>query len=144
MRSEAMQFSGGDTSPEYIKLAWLKSNNMSVQQKAYLSLAYWAISIANMDKDREYGGKAGFYEVLMKRFVYIFIADLGISPFVKCYNKRSIIQACIASEREDMLRELLSHKYELLNKEAYEIFKSTLKSKDFKGNNVFHDVFMLD
>jgi len=29
-------------------------------------------------------------EIFMKRFVYIFIMDLGISPFVKCYGSKSL------------------------------------------------------
>jgi hypothetical protein len=30
-------------------------------------------------------------EIFMKKFLYFFIMDLGISPFVKCYEKKSIV-----------------------------------------------------
>ena len=83
-----MHFSKEDTTPEYIQLAYLTSKKFTKQQKCYMHLAYWAISLANMDDS---GEGTGQYEVLMKKFVYIFIVDLGISPFVKCYNKRSMI-----------------------------------------------------
>jgi hypothetical protein len=64
-------------------------------------------------------------EIFMKKFLYYFIIDLGISPFVKCYEKKSIIQACVRSGRLDFLRELLSHEYELLNNKDVEIFKKS-------------------
>lgn len=35
--------------------------------------------MANMDEDDPE------IEIFMKEFVYVFIIDLGISPFVKCY-----------------------------------------------------------
>ena len=86
----------------------------------------------------------GFFEVFMKQFVYIFILDLGISPFIKCYQEKSLIQACIVSRRYDFLRELLSHQYELITPKAFEEFEKSCKGKDYKGNNIFHDIFMLD
>ena len=61
--------------------------------------------MANMD---EYDPEI---EIFMKEFVYLFIAELGISPFVKCYQNKSIVQACIYSRRLDFLRELLQHEY---------------------------------
>jgi hypothetical protein len=64
-------------------------------------------------------------EIFMKKFLYYFIIDLGISPFVKCYEKKSIVQACVRSGRLDFLRELLSHEYELLNNKDVEIFKKS-------------------
>lgn len=33
----------------------------------------------------------GVFEIYMKQFVYIFILDLGISPFIKCYQDKSLI-----------------------------------------------------
>ena len=32
----------------------------------------------------------------------------------------------------------------MLDKKDYDLFKKTLKAKDRWGNNVFHDIFMLD
>lgn len=90
-----------------------------------MSLAYWAISLANMDTKEN---DKGTYEKIMKAFVYIFIIDLGISPFVKCYNKRNLFQACVASGRVDFLRELLNHKYEVRTKKDLAIFKKTMDS----------------
>ena len=71
--------------------------------QSYCRIAYWAIFIANdIDEDKD-------IEIFIKQFLYFFILDLGISPFIKCYEKKSIIQACIVSKRLDFLRELLSH-----------------------------------
>lgn len=41
--------------------------------------------MANMDEDDPE------IEIFMKEFVYVFIIDLGISPFVKCYQNKSIV-----------------------------------------------------
>jgi hypothetical protein len=41
--------------------------------------------MANMDEDDPE------IEIFMKKFVYMFIIDLGISPFVKCYQNKSIV-----------------------------------------------------
>jgi len=49
----------------------------------------------------------------------------------------------VPSARLDFLRELLSHEYEVLNKAEMKKLASACKSKDDKGNNIFHDVFML-
>ena len=86
----------------------------------------------------------GMFEIYMKQFVYIFILDLGISPFIKCYQEKSLIQACITSRRYDFLRELLSHRYECATPKDYKDFINSCKAKDWKGNNVFHEIFMLD
>jgi len=50
--------------------------------------------------------------MLVKNFIYIFIMDLGISPFVKCYDRKTMISATVSSGRLDLLEELLSHTYE--------------------------------
>ena len=47
-------------------------------------MAYWAIYISNMDNDSTQD-EDGAFEIYMKKFVYIFLFDLGISPFIKCY-----------------------------------------------------------
>lgn len=76
----------------------------------------------------------GKYEIMMKKFVYIFIIDLGISPFVQCYNGRNLFQACIHSQRLDFFEELLSHKYELLNNRDLDTFRNSIKKYvDYKG-----------
>jgi hypothetical protein len=75
---------------------------------SYCRIVYWAIFLANDNDDPD-------MEIFVKKFLYYFIIDLGLSPFIKCYEKKSIIQACIVSGRLDFLRELLSHEYELLS-----------------------------
>jgi len=52
---------------------------------SYLRVAYWAIKIANLDNESVES------EIFMKKFLYFFIIDLGISPFVKCYKNKSIL-----------------------------------------------------
>jgi len=42
------------------------------------------------------------------------------------------------------MRELLAHKYECANPKDYKDFVNSCKAKDWKGNNVFHEIFMLD
>ena len=69
-------------------------------------------------------------EIFMKEFVYVFIIDLGISPFVKCYQNKSIVQACVLSRRLDFLRELLCHKYEVMNPKQVAIMAKTCQGKD--------------
>jgi hypothetical protein len=45
----------------------------------------------------------------------------------------------------DFFEELLSHKYELLNDRDRRIFvDSIMEYTDYKGQNVFHDIFMLE
>lgn len=142
-RTKQIEISKHDTAPEYVKLAFIKSNEFTPQQRSYLHLAYWAISLANLDErvpeDQDYGK----YEIYMKKFVYIFVLDLGISPFIKCYQEKSLVQACVIARRNDFLRELLSHKYEMLTKSDFKDFVKSCKSKDRKGNNIFHEIFML-
>ena len=107
-----------------IKLAYLQSRNFTKQMHSYLRVAYWAIKVASLDNDSIES------EIFMKKFLYFFIIDLGISPFVKCYKSKSILQACISSNRLDFLRELLSHTYEVLAPDDIEIFKKSCKGKD--------------
>jgi hypothetical protein len=76
--------------------------------QSYSRIAYWAIFLANDNNNPD-------MEIFVKKFLYFFILDLGLSPFIKCYEKKSIIQACIVSGRFDFLRELLSHEYEFLS-----------------------------
>lgn len=131
------KFTKDDTPPQRVQLAFLKSKEFTKQQQSYIRLAYWAITMANMDEDDPE------IEIFMKEFVYVFIIDLGISPFVKCYQNKSIVQACVLSRRLDFLRELLSHEYEVLNPKEVKIFAHTAQGKDIFGNNIFHEVFQL-
>jgi hypothetical protein len=131
------KFTKDDTPPQRVQVAFLKSKNFTKQQQSYIRLAYWAISMANMDEVDP------AIEIFMKEFVYVFIIDLGISPFVKCYQNKSIVQACVLSRRLDFLRELLSHQYEVMNPKQVDIMAKTCQGKDIFGNNVFHEIFQL-
>ena len=105
-----------------------------------MRLAYWSISTANLEAEfgRDDDGQA---EEFMKRFVYFFVLDLGISPFVKCYKSRSLIHACVESGRLDFMRELLKHRYECWTEGDANRFLKTLACKDLDGDNVFHEIF---
>lgn len=103
--------------------------------QSYSKIVYWSIFLAN------YTEKDPNIEIFVKKFLYYFIIDLGVSPFIKCYKKKSIIQACIASDRLDFMRELLTHEYEVLTEKDAEIFKRSAKGKDIDGNNIYHEIF---
>jgi hypothetical protein len=134
-----MKMSKEDTPPMKIPMCFLNSKEFNKEQDAYLRLCYWSISTANLEAD--FGFDDGEAEVFMKRFVYFFVLDLGISPFVKSYRGRSLMHACVESGRVDFMRELLSHKYECqTEKEAIRLVKTTA-SKDDDGDNVFHSIF---
>ena len=105
-----------------------------------MRLCYWSISTANLEADFGFDDD-GLAEEFMKRFVYFFVLDLGISPFIKCYKKRSLIHACIESGRLDFMRELLNHKYECWDVDAAERFIKTLACKDAAGDNIYHEIF---
>ena len=79
----------------------------------------------------------------MKKFIYFFIIDLGISPFVKCYNKKNLLEACIKSRRFDTLKELLSHTYICLTPEECLKFDKSTKAKDVEGNNLLHSIYLI-
>ena len=80
-------------------------------------------------------------EILMKEFVYFFVMDLGISPFVKCYQNKSLIQACVKARQKQLMAELLQHEYEVKNPKEIGILAKTCKGKDIFGNNIFHEIF---
>jgi len=79
----------------------------------------------------------------VKNFVYLFIMDCGVSPFVKAYEGRTLISATVPSESIEFLTELLSHTYMVRFEEDFEELKKRCKSKDAKGNNLLHEVCML-
>jgi hypothetical protein len=53
--------------------------------QSYSKIVYWSIFLAN------YTEKDPNIEIFVKKFLYYFIIDLGVSPFIKCYKKKSII-----------------------------------------------------
>lgn len=63
---------------------------------------------------------------LAKEFLYFFIIGLGISPFVKFFEGKSIFQACVENDSDDttmvkksIFRELLTHTYIVHYKSDY-------------------------
>ena len=116
-------------------MTYLNSKDFNKQQTAYIRLAYWAIYICNLDK------KFPNIEAEMKQFVYFFILDLGISPFVKCYTGKTLMHSCINANRVDFLTELLSHNYECYDEKDYNKFVKSFSAKDDRGNGIFHEVF---
>ena len=91
--------------------------------------------------EREYQRQKDIAEV--KNFVYLFIMDCGVSPFVKAYEGRTLISATVPSESIELLTELLSHTYMVRFEEDFEQLKKRCKSKDVRGNNLLHEVCML-
>ena len=104
--------------PEYIELTYISSERATHEQKSYLHIAYWAMTLLkkleSIDQKegrvlREDEAFDQDFEFLMKKFIYMFILDIGISPFVKCYEGCNLIQGCIEAYRIDFLKELLMH-----------------------------------
>lgn len=96
-----------------------------------MHLAYWAISLANKDsigkpksltqqknkKERKEDHQhRNSLQKLIKQFIYMFIIDCRISPFVKIYKERDLTQACVEQGRFEILKELLQHTYVLHSK----------------------------
>jgi len=79
----------------------------------------------------------------VKNFVYLFIMDCGVSPFVKAYEGRTLISATVPSCSVQFLTELLSHKYLVRFEEDFEQLIKRCKSKDVRGNNLLHEVCKL-
>ena len=42
------------------------------------------------------------------------------------------------------MKEILTHKYEVRTKQELKKFEESLSSQDYKGNNAYHDTFLLD
>jgi len=98
-------------------------------------MAYWSVALSE--------GNQGRAEIYMKKFIYFFIIDLGISPFVKCYQGKTLIEACIDARRIDTLKELLSHTYIVHNTEDKNLLRKSGKNKDINGNNALHRIFSI-
>lgn len=63
-------------------------NTLNKIAKSYLKTAYWAAFIhkAEDSPDKKYADL-----LRAKNFIYIFILDIGVSPFVKSYDGRLLI-----------------------------------------------------
>lgn len=107
---------------------------MTKVQKSYVNIAYWACAM-------QAGTPAQQQQV--KRFIYLFIMDLGISPFVKCYDHKTLISATVHSGRIRFLQELLSHRYVVIHANDFESMQKRCASKDIKGNNLLHAICQL-
>jgi hypothetical protein len=68
--------------------------------QAYLRLAYWAIRLTNIDihPEVERADKEKLRNQLKaeaRRVMYFYLMDLGVSPFLRSYEDRSIVHACV-------------------------------------------------
>lgn len=119
-----------------IELVYLKSNNFTKEMRSYIHIVYWAINLRRL-KGHEHKEEA------MQRFLYFFILDLGISPFVECYRGKSIMQACVSTRRVALLEQLLLQRYIVKTPGDLKILEETTKDEDDIGNNIYHTVFSL-
>lgn len=70
--------------------------------------------------------------------------DMGVSPFIQTYTDRSLVHALVKANQVDLLRELLSHEFSVLEEADYNKFKKSVECvKDERGDNVFHAIFKL-
>ena len=83
---------------------------MNNDQLSYLRIAYWAIRMFEADFESNF--KVQIIKKL-KEFLYFIILDIGISPFVKFYEGKSLLFAAVQAKQTELLKELLSHTYEL-------------------------------
>lgn len=76
--------------------------------------------------------------------MYIFLLDLGISPFTKCYDAKSLISAAVYSRNRAFFKELLQHDYIVNNAKDYErMIKNCENSRNYHGNNLMHEICLL-
>ena len=101
---------------------------MSKIERSYLNLAYWAPFLDNEDIADS------------RELLYLYIMDIGIFPFEKCYEGRTIMSACVTARNVTLLRELLKHEYAVHYKDDLAFAKRRCKSKDTFGNNLLHHV----
>ena len=105
-------------------------------QKSYLKVAYWSIFKCD-DEDSDVRQKA-------RQFAYIFLLDLGLSPFTKCYDAKSLISAAVQSRNRKFFKELLQHDYILNNEMDFNrMVKNCGNSRDYHGNNLMHEICLL-
>ena len=70
--------------------------------------------------------------------------DLGISPFTKCYDGKSLLSATVHSKQINFFRELLGHTYICGNTSDYNnMIKRCTKTRNIIGNNLMHDICQL-
>ena len=67
--------------------------------------------------------------------------DLGISPFIKCYDGKSLISATVHSKQHEFFKELLGHTYVCGHESDYmDMIKRCAKTRNILGNNLMHDI----
>jgi len=67
---------------------------------------------------------------LSKRFIYYFILDLGISPFIKAYQGKSLMTACVTENLTKFTKEIMSHRYVVRNDYQKQLLMKSAKQKD--------------
>jgi hypothetical protein len=104
---------------------------MTKIERSYINAAYWAPFLKQEDIH------------LIRKFLYLFIMDIGIFPFEKCYDGKSIISACVTAGKPELLKELLMHDYVVHYESDLDLCRARCKAKDSNGNNFMHHVFIL-
>ena len=91
-----MDLSKETLAPQRVHIAYTKKNReMSNIERSYINAAYWAAFLRIEDIH------------LTRKFLYLFIMDIGIFPFEKCYDGKSIISSCVTAGKVELLKELL-------------------------------------
>lgn len=70
--------------------------------------------------------------------MYMFILDLGISPYIKCYMGKTLIQGCVSTNLLSFIEELNSHKFVFMDEKDLNDFVKSTQTKDEIGNNTLH------
>lgn len=69
--------------------------------------------------------------------------DLGVSPFVKCYDEVALITGLVRSGEYTILRDLLKHKYLTIYYEDFSFLKKQIQYEtDRWGNNILHEIYL--
>ena len=131
-----------------IVIGFAKSkNNLTAQQRSLLQLAFWALTMAKepdpIDQPDEYEEARGD-RFRAQHLLYIFIMDLGVSPFVKCYDDVALLTGLVRSGEFTILRDLLKHKYITIYYEDFAFLKRQIKrATDRWGNNILHEIYKM-
>ena len=105
-----------------------------MKQRSFLQLAFWALTMAKKSpKDKE----------AATHLLFFFVMDMGVSPFVKCYDDVALISGLIRSREFTLIELLLSHKFECVFYDEWSYFiRQISHSSDRYGNNILHEIYM--
>ena len=129
--SKPGKFSAKNMEGVEIVIGFAKSKvDLTAQQRSLLQLAFWALTMAKepdpIEQPKEYEMAKGD-KFRAQHLLYIFVMDLGVSPFVKCYDDVALITGLVRSGEFTILRDLLKHKYITIYYEDFSFLKKQLK-----------------